>query len=258
MKPIEFWFDFASPYAYFATFGIEDVAARHGRTVLWRPFLLGAVFEVTGMQTFDRTPLRGDYAHRDWARLARRMNVPFVPPSGPPALTVAPGETCPLAGTGTPRSRHPVRQGGFRGAFRCRLGHRQYRGDARHRGILRNRAHGPGSGPALCEAEEPVPQEDRRGHHARHLRLTLLHRRRRAVLGCRPSADDRRVADPRRLVIPIPPPGIGRPWREHRAAACPAAPAVSVLSPQVMHQIIFAPQLRNYTQIYFQLYFYCH
>jgi 2-hydroxychromene-2-carboxylate isomerase len=94
MKPIEFWFDFASPYAYFATFGIEDVAARHGRTVLWRPFLLGAVFEVTGMQTFDRTPLRGDYAHRDWARLARRMNVPFVPPSGPPALTVAPGRAC--------------------------------------------------------------------------------------------------------------------------------------------------------------------
>lgn len=91
MKQIEFWFDFASPYAYFATFGIEDVAARHGREVVWRPFLLGAVFEVTGMQTFDRTPLRGDYARHDWARLARGMRVPFVPPPGHPALTVAPG-----------------------------------------------------------------------------------------------------------------------------------------------------------------------
>ncbi|HEV7371056.1 2-hydroxychromene-2-carboxylate isomerase [Arenibaculum sp.] len=91
MKQIEFWFDFASPYAYFAAPGIEDLAARHGRGVAWRPFLLGAVFEVTGMQTFDRSPLRGEYARHDWARLARRLDMPFVLPPDRPALTVAPG-----------------------------------------------------------------------------------------------------------------------------------------------------------------------
>src|SRR5262249_35800354 len=36
--PIEFWFDFASGYAYFAALEIEALAERHGRNVLWRPF----------------------------------------------------------------------------------------------------------------------------------------------------------------------------------------------------------------------------
>src|SRR5690606_38630824 len=54
---VEFWFDFTSPYAYFASLEVEDVAARHGRTVQWRPFLLGAVFRTTGMQALTAMPL---------------------------------------------------------------------------------------------------------------------------------------------------------------------------------------------------------
>ena len=42
--PIEFWFDFASGYAYFAALEIEAITERHGRTVAWRPFTLGAAF----------------------------------------------------------------------------------------------------------------------------------------------------------------------------------------------------------------------
>ena len=38
-SPIEFWFDFASGYAYFAALEIEALAERHGRSVLWRPLL---------------------------------------------------------------------------------------------------------------------------------------------------------------------------------------------------------------------------
>jgi 2-hydroxychromene-2-carboxylate isomerase len=38
--PIEFWFDFASGYAYFAALEIEALAERCGRSVLWRPFTL--------------------------------------------------------------------------------------------------------------------------------------------------------------------------------------------------------------------------
>ena len=70
-KPIEFWFDFASGYAYFAALEIEALAERHGRTVLWRPFTLGAAFKVTGAQGLSRTPLKGEYARRDWQRSAR-------------------------------------------------------------------------------------------------------------------------------------------------------------------------------------------
>ena len=45
-KPIEFHFDFSSPYSYIASEQIESVAARHGRTVDYKPVLLGAVFKV--------------------------------------------------------------------------------------------------------------------------------------------------------------------------------------------------------------------
>jgi len=88
---IEFWFDFTSPYAYFASLEVGDVAARHGRAVRWRPFLLGAVFKTTGMQALTRTPLRGDYARHDWDRLARRLGAPFPFPAIHPANTVAAG-----------------------------------------------------------------------------------------------------------------------------------------------------------------------
>ena len=36
--PVEFFFDFASPYGYLASERIEGIASRHGRSVLWRPF----------------------------------------------------------------------------------------------------------------------------------------------------------------------------------------------------------------------------
>jgi len=82
--PIEFWFDFASGYAYFAALEIEALAARHGRTVQWRPFTLGAAFKVTGAQGLSRTPLKSDYARRDWQRLARLKGVAFKLPDNHP------------------------------------------------------------------------------------------------------------------------------------------------------------------------------
>lgn len=83
--PIEFWFDFASPYAYFAALEIDDLAARHGRTVAWRPFMLGAAFKITGAQGLSRTPLKGDYARHDWRRIAELKGVPFVLPASHPS-----------------------------------------------------------------------------------------------------------------------------------------------------------------------------
>jgi 2-hydroxychromene-2-carboxylate isomerase len=74
---VEFWFDFSSPYAYFAACEIEARVAPYGRAVEWRPFLLGVVFRKTGMEPLAHTPLRGAYARRDWDRLARIVGVPF-------------------------------------------------------------------------------------------------------------------------------------------------------------------------------------
>lgn len=90
MNDIEFWFDFSSPYAYFASLDIEALAVKHGRTVTWRPLLLGRAFQATGMQSLSRTPVRGDYARHDWARLARRAAVPFCLPDVHPIISTMP------------------------------------------------------------------------------------------------------------------------------------------------------------------------
>ena len=88
-NPIDFYFDFSSPYGYFAAAKIEDIAARHGRTVTWRPILLGAVFKVTGMQPLANYPLKSDYMKHDLERTARLLNVPFRLPSKFPIGTTA-------------------------------------------------------------------------------------------------------------------------------------------------------------------------
>jgi 2-hydroxychromene-2-carboxylate isomerase len=89
-NPIDFYFDFSSPYGYFAASKIEDIAARHGRTVTWRPILLGAVFKVTGQQPLPTIPLKGDYAKHDLERTAKLLNLPFKLPTKFPISTTSP------------------------------------------------------------------------------------------------------------------------------------------------------------------------
>lgn len=89
MKTIEFWFDFTSPYSYLAATRIDDLAAKHGRTVTWHPFLLGAIFQKTGGQPPLDVPLKGDYSRRDFARSARFLGVPFRFPARFPLPTQA-------------------------------------------------------------------------------------------------------------------------------------------------------------------------
>ncbi len=87
-EPIEFWFDFSSGYGYFASLDIEAVAARHGRAVIWRPFLLGTAFKITGATGLSRTPLKAEYADLDWHRIARLKNVTFTLPPYHPATAL--------------------------------------------------------------------------------------------------------------------------------------------------------------------------
>jgi 2-hydroxychromene-2-carboxylate isomerase len=69
--PIDFYFDFSSPYGYLAAQKIDALAAKHGRTVDWHPLLLGVVFKETGMAPLTMVPLKGEYSKRDFARSAR-------------------------------------------------------------------------------------------------------------------------------------------------------------------------------------------
>jgi len=69
--PIDFYFDFSSPYGYLASEKIEALAAKHDRAVNWRPVLLGVIFKQTGAAPLTQIPLKGDYSRRDMERSAR-------------------------------------------------------------------------------------------------------------------------------------------------------------------------------------------
>lgn len=88
--PIDFYFDFSSPYGFIGSEKIESLAARHGRSVDWHPMLLGVVFKQTGAVPLTQVPLKGDYAKRDFARSARLHGIPFRMPSVFPIPTQAP------------------------------------------------------------------------------------------------------------------------------------------------------------------------
>jgi 2-hydroxychromene-2-carboxylate isomerase len=76
--PIDFYFDFISPYAYIGSTQVEAVAARHGRTVEWRPVLIGiTIMKVMGIKPLTETPLKQDYLRHDGARMAAIYGVPF-------------------------------------------------------------------------------------------------------------------------------------------------------------------------------------
>jgi 2-hydroxychromene-2-carboxylate isomerase len=83
-SPVQFYFDFSSPYGYLAAEKIDALAAKHGRTVDWRPLLLGAVFKQTGGMPLTEVPVKGPYSKRDFARSARFHGVEFhMPPVFP-------------------------------------------------------------------------------------------------------------------------------------------------------------------------------
>jgi 2-hydroxychromene-2-carboxylate isomerase len=89
MKPIDFYFDFSSPFGYLASQKVEALAAKHKRSVKWRPTLLGAAFKVTGAMPLTQVPLKGEYAKRDFLRSARFHGLEYRHPHPFPVSTLA-------------------------------------------------------------------------------------------------------------------------------------------------------------------------
>ena len=86
--PIDFWFDFSSPYAYLLSERIDDLAARFGRKVRWHPILLGIIFKANGSAplTLQHAP-KATYSMRDFDRSARFMGIPYRHPDKFPLAT---------------------------------------------------------------------------------------------------------------------------------------------------------------------------
>ncbi len=90
-RSFEFWYDFSSPFAYLASTQVEALAERSGADLVWRPFLLGALFHDIGTPDVPLLSFSGSkqrFLRSDMERFARAYGVPFRFPSRFPMRTV--------------------------------------------------------------------------------------------------------------------------------------------------------------------------
>jgi len=93
MKTVSFFFDFSSPFAYLASTQIESIAARHDATVLYKPFLLGALFKTIGTPNVPLHAMpepKARLTRMDLFRWADFLHVPFNFATRFPMNTVKP------------------------------------------------------------------------------------------------------------------------------------------------------------------------
>jgi len=76
-KQLEFFFDCSSPWTYLAFVRVHDVVARTGAEIIWKPILVGGVFNAVNQEVYERRarpePRKTAYYFKDlqdWARLA--------------------------------------------------------------------------------------------------------------------------------------------------------------------------------------------
>ncbi len=85
--PIDFYFDFSSPYGYLASEKIDALAERYGRKVKWHPILLGVIFKATGAVPLSKAPIKGEYSLHDFPRSARYLGIAYQTPANFPIAT---------------------------------------------------------------------------------------------------------------------------------------------------------------------------
>ena len=76
-KTVEFFFDVGSPASYLAWTQLDAIAKRHDAQIIWRPMLLGAVFQAVGNTSPASMPAKGAYMLQDLKRFAKMYDVPF-------------------------------------------------------------------------------------------------------------------------------------------------------------------------------------
>ena len=74
-KKLEFFYDCSSPWTYLAFTKIEDVARRHDAELIWRPILVGGLFNTVNPSVYESrakpVPVKAKYYVkdlRDWAK----------------------------------------------------------------------------------------------------------------------------------------------------------------------------------------------
>jgi 2-hydroxychromene-2-carboxylate isomerase len=78
MAQIDYFFATLSPYCYLAGMRLEEVAARHGATINYKPFDIIAAFGRTGgTPPKDRHISRIEYRAQELPRQAKKLGMPF-------------------------------------------------------------------------------------------------------------------------------------------------------------------------------------
>lgn len=78
MAHIDYFFSTLSPYAYLAGTRMEEVAARHGATITYKPVDITTLFGRTGgTPPKDRHPSRQELRAQELTRQSKKLGMPF-------------------------------------------------------------------------------------------------------------------------------------------------------------------------------------
>ncbi len=80
MAHIDYYLSTVSPFTYLAGTRLEDIAARHGATITYKPFDIGSAFGRTGgLPLPERHPSRQEYRMQELHRLPKKLGMPLNP-----------------------------------------------------------------------------------------------------------------------------------------------------------------------------------
>lgn len=84
MVHMDFWFDFISPYAFFAWLRIRDLAAAHNATLRLRPVLFAGLLDHHGQLGPAEIPSKREHTFKDILRYAILNDIPLKGPATHP------------------------------------------------------------------------------------------------------------------------------------------------------------------------------
>ena len=87
-KRVDFFFDVGSPASYLAWTQLPRICQDAGAELVYRPMLLGGVFQATGNASPVTVPAKGRYVNMEYQRYARRYGVPLTMNSHFPIITL--------------------------------------------------------------------------------------------------------------------------------------------------------------------------
>jgi 2-hydroxychromene-2-carboxylate isomerase len=104
MTKLEFFFDCSSPWTYLAFTNIQPLAAEFGVDIIWRPILVGGVFNAINDSVYkareNPIPAKARYGSKDMADWARMADIHITyPPSIFPVNSVKAMRGCFVAET---------------------------------------------------------------------------------------------------------------------------------------------------------------